>query len=861
MLSPGATLRDAGGAFARLKASVQASRADLEARFRESADGPTVLREHCRLIDRTLKDVWRQLELPAPLALLAVGGYGRGELYPHSDIDVLILLKDPAAAELAGKIEELIGRLWDMGLELGHSVRTVAECAQQAAKDVTVMTSLLEARLLSGSRQLFEHFERARSQCVDPQAFFKAKRFEQEQRHTKFQDSPYSLEPNLKEAPGGLRDLQVVMWIARACGLGHTWPQLARRGLITLEEARQAHRHHRLLQNLRVRLHYAAGRREDRLLFDFQESLARDMGYSATAYRRAGEQLMQAYFRAAKAVTQLNTILLQNIGAEIFPVRTADAEAINAKFSRVGELLDARRADLFERDPAAILESFLVMQQHSELQGMTAKTLRALWRARERVDAKFRRDPGNRATFLLLLQQPRGIVHELRRMSQYGILGRYLPAFRRIVGQMQHDLFHVYTVDQHILAVVRNLRRFTMLEFSHEYPLCSRLIAGLERHWLLYIAAIFHDIAKGRGGDHSQLGKVEARRFCREHGLSNEDTDLVAFLVEHHLTMSAVAQKQDLSDPEVVRRFADIVTTERRLVALYLLTVADIRGTSPKVWNAWKSKLLEDLFSATTTLLKGGRLEADQYIQSKQSEAKRLLKLYELSDTVQDALWKNFDVPYFLRHDAAEIAWHTRMLHSRPSVEEPVVKARLSPAGEGLQVMIYIRDQKDLFARICGYFGSVGLSIVDAKVYTTRHGFALDTFQVMDVGNVPHPRDMISKVEEELGGWLANQVPLPAPIKGRVSRRVKHFPIAPEVRIVPDEKGQYYSLSITAGDRTGLLYAIALVLSRYGISLHNAKIVTLGERAEDVLVVSGAALSGAKTVLQFETDLLEALQA
>jgi len=859
MLSTEAALADAGNTFARLKASVQAERAALQARFLERADGPALLREHCRLIDRTLKDVWRQLQLPSPLALLAVGGYGRGELYPHSDIDVLILLKDAASSEHAAKIEELVGRLWDMGLELGHSVRTIAECVEEAAKDVTVMTSLLEARLLAGSRELFAGFERARSGCIDPQTFFKAKRFEQEQRHTKFQDSPYSLEPNLKDAPGGLRDLQVVLWIGRACALGNTWPQLARRGLITAEEARQVHRHHRLLQSLRVRLHYAAGRREDRLLFDYQESLARDLGYSATTHRRAGEQLMQAYFRAAKSITQLNTIMLQNIGAEIFPVRTADVEVINEKFSRVGELLDARRADLFERDPAAILESFLVMQQHSELMGMTAKTLRALWRARERIDAAYRRDPRNRATFLALLQQPRGIVHELRRMNQYGILGRYLPAFRRIVGQMQHDLFHVYTVDQHILAVVRNLRRFTMLEFAHEYPLCSRLIAGLERHWLLYIAAIFHDIAKGRGGDHSQLGKVDARRFCRDHGLSSEDTELVVFLVEHHLNMSSVAQKQDLSDPEVVRRFADVVGNERRLVALYLLTVADIRGTSPKVWNAWKSKLLEDLFQATQSLLKGGKLEADQYIQSKQNEAKRLLRLYELSDTVQDALWRNFDVPYFLRHDAQEIAWHTRMLHSRTSGEQPVVKTRLSPAGEGLQAMIYVRDQRDLFARICGYFGSVGFSIVDAKIYTTRHGYALDTFQVMDVGNVPHPRDMISKIEEELTSWLANQVPLPPPIRGRVSRRVKHFPIPPEVRIVPDEKGQYHSLSITAGDRTGLLYAIALVLSRYGISLHNAKIVTLGERAEDVLVVSGAALANPKTVLQFETDLLAVL--
>ena len=859
MLSSPATLPDSGPALARLKADVQTERAALQAKFQRSADGALVLREHRRLVDRVLREMWRRLRLPGSLALLAVGGYGRGELYPHSDIDVLVLLQEPPSASLVSTIEDLVGRLWDTGLELSHSVRTVAQCVEEATKDVTVMTSLLEARLLAGNRGLFARFIRARRECLDHQIFFKAKRLEQEQRHTKFQDSPYNLEPNLKEAPGGLRDLQVVLWISRACNLGNSWAELARRGLITREEARQARWHYKLLQNLRVRLHYAAARREDRLLFDYQESLARELGYSATAHRRAGEQLMQAYFRTAKAVTQLSTILLQNLGTEIFPVKNSDTVAINEKFGLVGELLEARPADLFERDPSAILESFLVMQQHSELKGMTAQTLRALWRARDRIDAAFRRNPRNRATFLSLLQQPRGIVHELRRMNQYGILGRYLPAFRRIVGQMQHDLFHVYTVDQHILTVVRNLRRFTMLDFAHEYPLCSRLIAGLDRHWLLYIAAIFHDIAKGRGGDHSQLGRLEARRFCHQHGLSTEDAQLVEFLVEHHLTMSSVAQKQDLSDPMVVRRFADIAGTERRLVALYLLTVADIRGTSPKVWNAWKGKLLEDLFRATQYVLKGGKLEADQYIQRKQDEAKRLLRLYALSDTVQDPLWRHFDVPYFLRHDAQEIAWHTRLLHYRPSGDKPVVKARLSPAGEGLQVMIYVPDQRELFARICGYFGSIGFSIVDAKIYTTGHGYALDTFQVMDVGSVAHPRDMIAQVEKELTDWLANQVPLPEPFRGRVSRRVKHFPIAPEVRIVPDEKGQYHSLSITAGDRPGLLYAIARVLGSYQVDLHTAKIATLGERAEDVFLVSGAALTNFKTVLQFETDLLKAL--
>ena len=860
MLSPRTTAADSGLALADLKVGIQSERSALQARFHKLGDATMVLREHRQLVDQLLKDMWRRLKMPPQLALLAVGGYGRGELYPRSDVDVLVLLPEHASTELSVKVEGLIGRLWDAGLELGHSVRSVAECVEEATKDVTVRTSLLEARPLAGNRSLFAQFERATHGSLDSRTFFKAKRLEQEQRHTKFQDSPYSLEPNLKEAPGGLRDLQVILWIGRASGLGNSWPELAQRGLITMQEARQAHRHHKLLQNLRVRLHYAAGRREDRLLFDYQERLAHDLGYIATAHRRAGEQLMQSYFRAAKAITQLNTILLQNLGAQIFPARRADSKVINERFLQAGELLEARTPDLFEREPVAILESFLVMQQHSDLKGMTAPTLRALWRARARIDTAFRRDPHNRAIFLSLLQQPRGIVHELRRMNQYGILGRYLPAFRRIVGQMQHDLFHVYTVDQHILTVVRNLRRFTMLEFAHEYPLCSRLIAGFERHWLLYIAAIFHDIAKGRGRDHSQLGRLEARRFCREHGLAREDMQLVEFLVEHHLTMSSVAQKQDLSDPEVLRRFADIVKTERRLVALYLLTVADIRGTSPKVWNAWKGKLLEDLFRLAQRLLQGGRLEADQYIQTEQDEARRLLRLYGLSDKVQDPFWRHLDVPYFLRHEAQEIAWHTRLLHYRVDSDQPVVKARLSPAGEGLQVMIYVIDQRDLFARICGYFGSIQFNIVDAKIYTTRHGYALDTFQVMDTGGGAHYRNRIASIEEELAEWLAKQVPLPQPTPGRVSRRVKHFPIAPEVHLVPDEKSQYHSLSITAGDRPGLLYAIARVLSRYNVSLHTAKIATLGERAEDVFLVSGAALANPKTVLQLETDLLEALQ-
>jgi [protein-PII] uridylyltransferase len=848
------------GSVVELRQRLSRDRAALWQAPAAVADGARLLRRHRQLVDAALRELWRDADLPRSLALVAVGGLGRGELYPHSDVDVLLLL--PPGLDPSGEagVERFVGRLWDIGIELGHSVRTVEQCREESAKDVTVQTSLLEARLIAGSRALFGSLRDRLQRSFDTQAFFKAKRLEQEQRHAKYQDSPYSLEPNLKDAPGGLRDLQVILWVSRASRLAHDWKALAARGLVTREEAVQLRRHADWLARVRIQLHLLAGRREDRILFDYQDALARAFGFAATPGKLASEVFMQRYFRTAKTVTQLNTILLQNLGAAIFPAFDAPPEPINAHFQAVRELLDARDPTVFEREPRAILESFLLLQQHAELKGMTAPTLRALWRARHRIDGRFRRDPANRATFLAILQQPRGLVHELRRMNQYGILGRYLPPFGKIVGQMQHDLFHVYTVDQHILMVVRNLRRFTMVEFAHEYPLCSRLAASFDRYWLLYIVATFHDIAKGRGGDHSHLGRIDARRFCRAHGLAEEDTALVEFLVEHHLTMSAVAQKKDLADPDVIRGFAAAVGTERRLVALYLLTVADVRGTSPKVWNAWKGKLLEDLFRLARRVLRGDAVGYDRDVQAKQAEAVRLMRLYALSERAGEALWRELDVAYFLRHEPQEIAWQTRMLHYRVATDAPVVKARLSPIGEGVQVMIYARDERDLFARICGYFESIGYSIVDAKIHTTRHGYALDTFLVLGAGKSHHYREMLGSIEHELADRLARHAPLAAPVRGRVSRQLKHFPITPEVHIRPDEKGQYYLVSITAGDRPGLLYGIARVFSEYHVDLHTAKIVTLGERAEDVFVVSGEVLAKPRTVLQLEQDLLVALQ-
>jgi len=837
-----------------------AGRRALREAYQRRPSPAQLLRGHSRLIDRVLRGLWQELQPASNAALVATGGYGRRELFPCSDIDILVLLaREPGAGERE-RLERLVGMFWDIGLEIGHSVRTIRGCSEAAAGDVTIQTTLLESRHLAGSRALFHQLTAAVARGLNAPEFLKGKILEQEQRHAKHQDAAYALEPNLKEAPGGLRDLQTIQWISRACGFGWRWRQLQRRGLLLRAEATQLARHEALLHDLRIRLHYLAGRREDRIVFDYQGALADQCGLSGSPARRASEQLMQRYYHAAKGVTQLNTILLQNLEARLLPEKDLAPRPLNERFQVRGERLEACREDLFEREPRAILESFLLLQQHRELRGMTAPTLRALWRARARVNARLRSDATAKLIFLQMLQQPRGIVHEFRRMNQYDVLGRYLPEFGRIVGQMQHDLFHVYTVDQHILMVVRNLRRFSMTEFAHEFPLCSQLMDGFERRWLLYVAALYHDIAKGRGGDHSELGMRDARAFARRHGLAREDSALVAFLVEQHLSMSGTAQKEDVHDPEVLQAFARKVGSERRLVALYLLTVADVRGTSPKVWNAWKAKLLEDLFRATRRVLTGQTQGLDAARAEKQHEAVRLLRLYALSDGVKDKFWAQLDTPYFLRHDAQEIAWQTRNLHYRVDAPLPVVKARLAPIGEGLQVMIYCPDREALFARICGYFERAGFNIVEAKIHTTRHGYALDTFFLMGQGPGAHYRDLLDTIEKELPRELQSQAPLPAPRGARLSRRVRHFPISPVVNLRPDERGAYQVLSVVAADRPGLLYGVARTLALHRVSLHTAKINTLGDRAEDVFLVSGEALSQQKEVLQLEQELLKQLQ-
>ncbi len=847
-------------ALTGLREGLRQSRQELARRFLARPGAAAYLHGHAHAVDQLLATLCHKLLPPGPV-LAAVGGYGRGELFPASDVDVLLLLPAPPAPSLERALESWVQACWDVGLEIGHSVRTVDACMVEAERDVTVETNLLEARLVWGEQALFTRFRQHFAARFEARRFFEAKLLEQANRHNRHADTASNLEPNIKESPGGLRDLHTIHWLARACGIAPAWRGLVQAGILSDAEARRIREDEAILDRLRIRLHLLARRREDRLAFDLQAELAKSQNIAATRHRLASEVLMQRYYRAAKDVRLAGEIIIPSLKSLLYG-DAGPAEIIDDEFARRGPLLEIRDSGLFERDPAALFRAFLVLHRETGLTDFAPATLRGLWRAGRRVDARFRADPRNRRAFLELLRQPQGVTRTLRALNRYGILGRYLPAWGRIVGQMQHDLFHVYTVDEHILIVLRNLRRLTVPELAHEYPLAARLMSSFDRPELLYLAALFHDIAKGRGGDHSQLGQNDARRFCRAHGFSREDTDLVSWLVREHLSFSRTAQKEDLSDPEVVAAFARRIGSERRLTALYLLTTADIRGTSPKVWNAWKARLLDQLYQLSLARLSGDDGRTTGTIEARQEAARGLLSFYGLAPGCERQLWGLLDDAYFLRTEAADLAWHTRMLWGRANDAAPVVRTRLAPQGEGIQVLVYAPDQPDLFVRVCGLFARVQYSVLEARIHTTRHGYALDNFLVQDEADRDvHYRDFLSFLEYELARAIDPGRPVEPVPRGRMSRHQKHFPYPPHVELVPDDRGRYYVLTVSCADRAGLLYDIAGVFQRHRVNLIGAKIHTLGERVEDTFLLQAERLVEPATQAAIEQDLMQSLDS
>ncbi len=852
---------------------LDAANDNLQQRFLAGEAVDRLVNARAKLMDQLLVRAWhRQIGTDAhDIALVAVGGYGRHELHPGSDIDLLILLaEDSTANTYAETIEHFLLFLWDLKLEVGQSVRSVDECTRQAEQDITVATNLMEARLLSGPQGLFQAMKRAAGpDRVWPSAeFFRAKIEEQQTRHHRFHDSGYNLEPNIKESPGGLRDLQVIGWVAkRHFGVdtlrdlvlrrdntgGSSSPQLRRSkapsaskgGFLTEHEYHALSEAQNFLWKVRCGLHYLTGRREDRLLFEYQRKLAEQFGYHDQTHSMAVEQFMKDYYRTVLRLSRLNEMLLQLFEEEILLAnKLGEPQPLSMDFQARHGYLEAVNEDIFLRRPTALLELFVLMARHPELRGVRAGTIRLVRDHRYQIDDNFRRDPKAHTLFIELFRQGTGLTHELRRMNRYGVLAAYLPVFGHIVGQMQHDLFHIYTVDEHTMFVVRNLRRFTVAEFHHEFPLCSDIIQRIKKQEVLTLAGFFHDIGKGRGGDHSLLGAADAVIFCRDHGMGEYDTELVKWLVENHLIMSTTAQRKDISDPEVISEFAQRVSSQKRLDHLYLLTVADIRATSDSLWNSWKDALLADLYRTTSRALRRGLdkpVAHQDLIRETRAQALSLLTRHGCSETTAQQFWRGLNADYFLRHSAEEIAWQTRSILDKPeSNDEAMVRAWGRTHRGGTEIFVYAQDHESLFATITASLEQLGLNIIDARVVTSCDQYALDTFLVLDHnGEAITDPQRLEEIQQRLKRQLA-EPGLPTQQQGHLSRQQRHFPIATEVWFRDDLHNQRTIMEVTTSDRPGLLARLARALLECSVLLQSAKIATFGERAEDIFFVTNS---------------------
>ena len=821
----------------------------LKARFAEDDPVELLVRDRAKVVDLVLTRAWtlHAATHGGDLALIAVGGYGRGELHPCSDIDVMVLLPKTESTPWQAGLERFLTFLWDIGLEVGHSVRTIDDCQQESLADISVATTLLEARLLAGPEALYAAMRKALAPDVIWSAaeFYEAKVREQQARHLRFHDTAYNLEPNVKASPGGLRDIQTIAWVAKRHFGAETLDELVDHGFLTRNELRKLKGAQTLLWKIRFALHVLTGRREDRLLFDHQIRLARQFGYEDATYTLAVEQFMQRYYRTVMDISLLNEMLLQLFSEAILNPAPVNPEPLNPRFQVRNEYLEVVSDEVFLRSPSAILEMFQVLQQNPGLKGVRAATIRSLQRHLWLIDEEFRQNPRHHRLFLEILREPEGVTRGFRRMNLYGVLGRYIPAFGRIVGRMQYDLFHAYTVDAHTLFVVRNLRRFALPRFEHEFPKMSVLFKTLPRPELAYLAAIFHDIAKGRGGDHSELGAVDAEAFCLEQGLSRYDARLVAWLVRHHLLLSITAQKKDITDPEVVNEFARRVGDHTHLDYLYVLTVADVRGTNPKLWNTWKASLFEEFYERTGRALRRGvesPIDQDELIAETQGEAREILRRDSVAESDVERVWKTLTGAYFLRHTAEEIAWHTALLADRdPFDEDPLVAVRQETGRGGTAIFSYTLRRHHSFARATAVLDQMGLTILDARITPTANGFSVETYLVLeDTGGAITDRSRIHEIEQGLWRSLREDAASSFTVTRRAPRQVRMFMTPTQIAFADDERNHRTVLELVASDRPGLLSEVGKVFMREKIALHGARIVTVGERAEDVFYIADA---------------------
>jgi [protein-PII] uridylyltransferase len=803
-----------------------------------------LVRDRARLVDITLRAAWVRHagRFADDLALIAVGGYGRGELHPSSDIDIMVLLPKSDSADWQPDIERFLTFLWDIGLEVGHSVRSIDDCQRESLADISVATTLFEARLLAGPESLFAGMRRALApdRLWSSQDFFEAKVKEQLERHHRYFDTAYNLEPNVKASPGGLRDIQTIGWVAKRHFGTDTLDELVAHGFLTREELRKLKAGQSFLWRVRFGLHVLTGRREDRLLFDYQIKLAKLFGYEDASFTLAVEQLMQKYYRTVMDVSLLNEMLLQ-LFREAILTQSGSPLALNPRFQIRNDYLEVTHPDVFARYPSALLELFVLLQQHPELRGVRAETIRLIGTHVGLIDEEFRQNPRHHRLFIEILCAPVGVTHEMRRMNLYGVLGRYIPAFGRVVGRMQYDLFHAYTVDAHTLFVVSNLRRLAMPKFNDEFPALSQIMQSLPRQEIAYLAALFHDIAKGRGGDHSELGAVDAEAFCLEQGLGRYEARLVAWLVKNHLILSITAQKKDISDPDIIHDFARHVGDQVHLDYLYVLTVSDVRGTNPKLWNAWKARLFEEFYERTKRALRRGLetpVDQEELIRETQEHARARMADVPVEQVAQ--VWAQWTDAYFLRYSPEEIAWHTTLLAGRdPHEDTPLVAIRQLTDRGGTAVLTYTPRRLHSFARTTAVLDQMGLNVVDARLISSANGFSLETYVVLeDSGAVIADADRIREIELGLGRNLKQPEESPATVTRRAPRQVRMFSTPTQVNFTLDSRNDRTILELVAADRPGLLSEVGKVFKAEHVTINGAKIMTVGERAEDVFYIT-----------------------
>lgn len=804
--------------------------------------------ERARLIDEILQRAWR-LHLPdaSEASLVAVGGYGRGELHPESDIDLLILLDSEQNFEsFKSNLEQFLTLLWDVGLQVGHSVRTIDDCVREAAQDITVITNLIEARHLAGSEKLFDAMLEATGpeRMWSSHSFFEAKWKEQIQRHAKQDDAISNLEPNVKESPGGLRDIQTIGWVAKRHFEIDDLHDLVAHDFLTEAEYKTLVDGQNHLWRVRFALHLLTGRHDDRLLFDHQRTLATQLGYDDDYANLAVECFMRDYYRTVMELSRLNEMLLQHFQETILlKDELGEPIEINRRFQSRSDFLEVTHDRIFERTPTALLELFLVLQENPHLKGVRASTIRLVRNHTYLIDEKFRQDIRAQSLFMEIMRQPLGITRAMRRMNIYGVLAAYIPIFENIVGRMQYDLFHVYTVDEHTLMVLRNLRRLTVKIYAEEHPFCAQLMRTLPKEELIYLAALFHDIAKGRGGNHSELGALDALEFCRLHHLSEYDSHLVSWLVRNHLVMSMTAQRKDITDPEVVQAFAALVGDINRLTYLYLLTFADSRATNPAAWNSWKDSLLRDLFNATRrALLRGleNPLAQEELVKEKQLEAmSQLLRSTELEESAIRKLWATFNHEYFLTHSPNAIQRHTRSILATPAHELPLIQMRQTAKRGGTEVLCYGIDRDNLFAVITTLLDQLALDIVNARVMSTSASFSLSSFLVLEQdGNPVEEGARWDEIIDTLRAGLAQEGDQPLKVTRSLPRRHKHFDTTTQVYFTQEPNLHRTAMRLVTLDRPGLLSDVGQAFDSCKIRLQHAKITTLGAEVEDIFFIT-----------------------